>query len=346
MNWVIKNQKIFNYSIKNKNWRKTKMKYLITGIAGFVGPHLANLLVNEGHDVIGLMHHKEKKKNVKEIMPEDVFNKVEFIKGDITSQSDMENLIKEHNFDGVFHLAAQSNIPISIKNPRMTHETNVNGTYNIVDAIANYSPKTRLLFCSTSDVYGSIPEDKGAINEDFHLKPSNPYSVSKAASDLYIRERAKSLKLNFFVVRSFSSTGPGRPENFAISSDAYQITRIKKGLQEPIIKVGDLKAKRTLMDVRDCVKAYYLLMEKAEPGEAYNVGGDNIYSIGELLDKMLDISGVKDVKKEINPDFIRSVDTPVQVCDNSKLKKVTGWEPKIPIEQTLKDLLDYCDKKV
>lgn len=324
------------------------MKYFVTGITGFVGPHMANLLAEEGHDVFGLVRDANgNEQDIRDVVSDKNYKKIEFLYGDLVDAHSIDRIFKEQKFDGVFHLGAQSHPPTSFVDPVGTFRTNANGTIHIADAIARYQPECKLMFCSTSEVYGCVPESAGKITEEFPIAPMNPYGVSKAAADLYIQERGRSLKLPFFITRAFSHSGPRRGKIFSISSDAYQLIRIKKGMQKPVISVGTLSSKRVVMDVRDCVKAYYALMYKFTPGEAYNVGGDDLLSMRELLDKMLDISGMKGkVEEWINPKFVRKIDIPVQVCDTQKCRKLTGWEPKISIDQMLTDLLDYWDKKI
>lgn len=324
------------------------MKYLITGITGFVGPHLANLLVGDGHDVVGLVRESQgREQDIRDIVPDAVYTKLGFVYGDLTHLRSLDRIFKDDRFDGVFHLAAQSHPPTSFLDPYDTFNINATGTVNLAEAMATYQPTSKLMFCSTSEVYGASPESAGEISEAFPLEPMNPYAVSKAAADLYVRERAISKKLPFFVSRAFSHTGPRRGRNFSISSDAYQIARIKKGLQEPVINVGTLSSKRVIMDVRDCARAYYLLMQKFTPGEAYNVGGEGLHSIGEVLDMMLELRGLTGkVEKRVDPKLVRPIDIPVQICDTQKLRKLTGWKPTIPLKKTLEDLLAYWDAKI
>lgn len=324
------------------------MKYLITGITGFAGPHLANLLIKEKHEVYGLVRSSNGMEvDILDVVPDKNYNQIKFLYGDLISRTLIDSVFKNNHFDGVFHLAAQSHPPTSFIDPRGTFEANAIGTINIVEAIAEYQPSCKLMFCSTSEVYGAPAESDGPISEKFPIDPVNPYGVSKAAADIYVRERAKSLELPFFVTRAFSHTGPRRGKNFSISSDAYQIVRIKKGYQDPVINVGTLSSKRVVMDVTDCVMAYYLLMQNFSSGEAYNVGGDEPYSIGEILDKMLvmeDLMGK--VEKRVDPKLVRPIDIPVQICDTSKCRNLTGWAPKVPIEQILRNLLDYWYAKI
>ncbi len=323
-------------------------KYLITGITGFVGPNLANLLVKNGHNVYGLVRSSNgREDDIREIVPDDIYSTIQFLYGDITDFHAMERIFKNWQFDGVFHLAAQSHPPTSFLDPRGTFEANTLGTINLAEAIARYQPRCKLMFCSTSEVYGVPPESAGPIDEDFSIAPINPYGVSKAAADLYIRERAKSEKLPFFATRAFSHTGERRGRRFSVSSDAYQIIRIKKGYQEPIINVGTLSSKRMVMDVRDCVVAYYLLMQEFSSGEVYNVGGNVLYAIGQLLDIMLEMEGlVGKVEKRIDQKLIRPIDIPVQICNSEKCRNLTGWQPKIDIKTTLQDLLAYWKQKI
>lgn len=333
-------------------------KYLVTGITGFAGPHLAELLVKNQNEVYGLVRATNARENdIRDILPDNIYSKINFLYGDLTDSASIDRLFQSQKFDGVFHLAAQSHPPTSFKDPEGTYRANVNGTKNILESIKKYQRDCALMFCSTSEVYGAVPEDNGPIKETQPMRPINPYGASKAISDIEVLAAANIKCAPFdipsFVTRAFSHTGPRRGKNFSISSDAYQIARIKKGLGEKVISVGTLSSRRAVIDVRDCVKAYFQLMEKAVDrdrgviGEAFNVGGDEVYSIGGLLDKMLDISGLREkVEKRVNPEFVRKIDIPVQVPDSTKLREITGWKPLIPIETTLSDLLDYWYKKI
>lgn len=324
------------------------MKYLITGITGFVGPHLANLLLEAGHEVWGLSRAGNgRETDIRDIVPDEKFKVIRFLFGDLTHPDSLVKAMRTTAFDGVFHLAAQSHPPISFAEPRLTFEVNAMGTINLVEALLQTRPECRLMFCSTSEVYGVGGSDGAPISENYAIAPMNPYGVSKASADLYVRERAASVKAQFYVTRAFSHTGPRRGRIFSISSDAYQIIRIKKGLQEPIVKVGNLSSRRAICDVRDIVRAYAFLMDKIDPGQAYNVGGDVVYSIGDLLDRMLVIAGLKGkVQLQPDPTLIRPIDIPVQVCDSRKCRSRTEWKPEISIETTLTDLLTYWEKKI
>jgi len=324
------------------------MRYLITGITGFVGPHLANLLVQEGHQVHGFLRASNgREDDIRDVVSDGTFQALQFFYGDLTDYDSVVRVLKETKYDGVFHLAAQSHPPTSFIDPRGTFLANAVGTMNLAEALRALQPECRMMCCSTSEVYGAPTEEQGSIHEGFPLQPVNPYGVSKAAADMYVLERAASHKLPFFVTRAFSHTGPRRGRRFSIASDAYQIVRILKKFQEPEIRVGTLSSKRVVMDVRDCCRAYYLLMQRAEPGQAYNVGGDELFTIGQLLDMMLEMTGLKGrVKLTVDPALVRPIDIPVQICDTRKCRQLTGWKPQIPIQQTLRDLLDYYMRKI
>jgi GDP-4-dehydro-6-deoxy-D-mannose reductase len=324
------------------------MRFLITGITGFVGPHLANLLVEQGHEVCGFVRAANgREDDIRDVVCDKNFERLQFVYGDLVDFDSVTRVLTDAQFDGVFHLAAQSHPPTSFVDPRGTFLTNAAGTVNLAEAIRTRQPACRLLDCSTSEVYGAPTEAQGPIDEAFPISPVNPYGVSKAAAELYVRERAASLGLPFFVTRAFSHTGPRRGRRFSIASDAYQIVRVLKGYQEPVIRVGTLSSKRVVMDVRDCCVAYALLMRKAASGEAYNVGGDTLFTIGGLLDIMLEISGLKGrVELRVDPKLVRPIDIPVQICDSRKCRGLTGWKPVIPIRQTLQDLLDYYSRKI
>lgn len=335
------------------------MKYLVTGITGFAGPNLANLLIKQDDEVWGLIRSSNgREQDIRDIVPDEIFSKIHFVYGDLTKKQDMNRVFEENKFDGVFHLAAQSHPPTSFIDPEGTMITNVQGTRNIMDAISKYQRTCAFMFCSTSEVYGIVPEDEMPIKESCVIKPVNPYGLSKAIADIEVLGRAnikaEPYNLRFFVTRAFSHTGLRRGNKFSISSDAYQLVRIKKGLQEPTISVGTLSSKRVVMDARDCVRAYILLMERAIKGdekvigEAFNVGGDELFTMGGLLDCMIKITSLEGkINKLVDPKFVRKIDIPTQIPDSTKLRELTSWKPEISIvNKTLPDILNYWDKKI
>lgn len=324
------------------------MKYLITGITGFAGPHLANLLIEEGHEVYGLVRGSNgMETDILDIVPEENYNKIKFLYSDLNNLRTLTNIFKETEFDGVFHLAAQSHPPTSFLDPLGTFEANIMGTANIIQVIQDYQPSCKLMFCSTSEVYGNEGANQKMLKETGTLLPANPYGASKVASDLYLQERMINGGVNGFITRAFSHTGPRRGKNFSISCDAYQIAKMMLGKQDKKLSVGNLETVRVVIDVRDCVKAYYLLMqEDGSNGQVFNVCGDTPRKMQYYTDELIKISGLEDVEQWINPKYYRPIDIDYQHGDTSKLKSLTSWEPEIPINTTLNDLLSYWIKKL
>lgn len=321
--------------------------YLITGITGFVGPHLAKLLLKKGHRVSGLIRGSNgRQADLLDVMTSKEITDINWVFGDLKELETVKKIFNENQFDGTFHLAAQSHPPTSFSFPVETFKTNAIGTVYLIDAI-KHQKNCSLMLCSTSEVYGDACKDTGVLKEDMPLTPRNPYGASKAAADIYVQERCKNGFLNGFITRAFSHTGPRRGRNFSISCDAYHLALIKRRLMKKILPVGNLKTKRIVVDVRDIVRAYYLLMQNYKNGEAYNVCGpsNTLQEMEFFTDKLIDISGL-DVKKERDKRFYRPIDIQVQIADMTKLHNTINWKPEIPIEQTLKDLFGYWMKKI
>ena len=324
------------------------MKFLITGITGFAGPHLANLLHSKGHEVYGLIRSTNGRENdIRDVVSDEVYRDITFLYSDLKNYRVLQNVFKTYQFDGVFHLAAQSHPPSSFVDPLGTFEENIIGSANLIQAITDHQPDCKLMFCSTSEVYGNIGSDGRKIHWDDTLFPANPYGASKAATDLYMQERIENKKLKGYITRAFSHTGPRRGKNFSISSDAFQIARIMKGLQDPILKVGNLESVRVVIDVRDTVNAYYLAMMNSEVnGQVFNVCGDVPFKMRFFTEKLIEISGLKDVIQEVCPNLYRPIDIHYQHGDSENLVQLTGWQPEYTIDQTLGDLLKYWYDKI
>ncbi|MCP3968241.1 MAG: NAD-dependent epimerase/dehydratase family protein [Lentisphaerae bacterium] len=306
------------------------MRFLITGGRGFAAPHLRDRLIADGHSAYAT--HT-----------------------DVTIKGGLFKLIKQSKIDGIFNLAAKTHPPTSFDEPEKYFSVNCTGVINIIQAITKYHPHAVLMQCSTSEVYGIHPEGTH-ISENTPCIPPNPYAVGKYAADLYIQERCTNGMLKAFITRAFSHTGPGRPPNYSISSDAIQIAKILKRNAEPVIKVGNLKCKRVVMDVRDVVGVYANLMYKylgqgstsgvSMNGQVYNIGGDNLHSIGFYLYKMLSMYGLRDIEVKVDPLLFRKFDIPVQYPDSNKVRKLLGWKPNCNMNKTLKDLVEYWKERV
>jgi GDPmannose 4,6-dehydratase len=323
------------------------MKYLITGITGFAGPHLAKLLLKEGHEVHGIVRTANgREMDLVDIMSIKEIESIKFHYVDLKDYIGVQKVLSE-NFDGVFHLAAQSHPPTSFINPIMTWNDNVSATMNLITLLENTN--TKLMFCSTSEVYGDTGKDVGLLKVDSKILPSNPYGASKAAIDLYLQERFANGKVKGFITRAFSHTGPRRGKIFSISSDAYQIAKMELGLQEKVLKIGNLETERVVIDVRDCVNAYYMLMitDKSN-GKVYNVCGEEVNKMQYYTDCLIKASSFnyEEVEQKIYKPFYRDIDIQIQIGDISNLKKDTNWKPTISLEQTMQDLLTYWVNKL
>ena len=324
------------------------MKFLITGITGFAGPHLANLLHQNGHEIYGLIRRTNgMESDIRDVVKDEVYNSITFIYGDICNYRSMRKVFEETKFDGVFHLAAQSHPPTSFIDPIGTMEINVIGSSNIIQVIQDHQPDCKLMFCSTSEVYGNVGQDGRKIHWNDTIFPANPYGASKSATDLYLQERINNGFVKGFITRAFSHTGPRRGRIFSISSDAYQIARMMKGLQEPTLKVGNLDTTRVVMDVRDTVRAYYLAMINPEVNNhIFNICGDTPRKMQFFTDKLIEISELKNVKQEIYEPFWRPHEIYYQHGDSTNLVELTGFKEEYDIETTLKDLLVYWYNKI
>ena len=324
------------------------MKFLITGITGFAGPNMANLLIKEGHEVYGLVRHSNgRETDILDIVPHNNFECIKFVRADLTNLRSLQQVFKENKFDGVFHLAAQSHPPTSFKDPIGTMQENVIGTANLIQCIEDHQPTCKLMFCSTSEVYGNVGIDGRKIKITDALMPANPYGASKAATDLYLQERFINNKITGFITRAFSHTGPRRGKTFSISSDAYQVASMMLGKQNNKLRVGNLSTVRVVLDVRDIVNAYYkLMMTDKSNGKIFNIGGDVPREMGFYTDKLIEFSGLTNVEKIIDPLIYRPYDIQYQWGDISELLEITDWKQTYTIDQTIQDLLNYWVKKL
>jgi GDP-4-dehydro-6-deoxy-D-mannose reductase len=324
------------------------MKYLITGITGFAGPHLVNVLHSEGHEIYGLVRGSNgMETDILDIVSDEVFSKITFLYSDLKNFRTLTNIFKNNKFDGVFHLAAQSHPPTSFTDPIGTFETNVMGSVNLIQAILDNQPDCKLMFCSSVEVYGNEGSDQRNIKENNVILPANPYGATKAAIDVYLQERMENKQINAFITRAFCHSGPRRGKTFSISSDAYQIARMMKGTQEKVLKIGNLDTTRVVMDVRDIVMGYYLLMiNDKSSGEVFNISGDTPRKMRYYADKLKELSGLTDIKEEIEPKFWREIDIDYQMGNDEKFRKLTGYKNKYDIDTTMQDLLNYWLKKL
>jgi len=310
------------------------MKVLITGITGFVGSHLAEYLLSEGHEIYGIVRWRSKTENIDNIKDE-----LKLVNADIRDGYSLQKVFREVKPDYCFHLAAQSFVLESWNSPLETLSTNILGTVNVLEAVRLNSMDCITIVAGSSEEYGLVYPNETPIKEDNPLRPMSPYGVSKVAVDKLGILYHMSYKLPIIVTRSFNTTGPRRGEVFATSTFAKQIAEIEKG-KEPVIYVGNLEAERDWTDVRDAVKAYWLAATKCKAGEVYNICSEEAVSIRDMLDMLLDMTNIK-IEVKQDPSRMRPSDVPILLGNCGKFKVITGWEPKILFEKTLEDLLDY-----
>lgn len=263
---------------------------------------------------------------------------------DIRDAATLEKYISDISPDYVVHLAAQSTVPESFKNPLETIQINFLGTFNLLIALRKAGFKGRMLYISSGQVYGMVPEKDLPVNEERPLKPVSPYAVSKVASESLCYQWSQSEKFEIVIARPFNHIGIGQSERFAIPSFAKQIVEIKQGVKKPILRVGDLSTKRDFADVRDVVKAYKLLLEKGKNGESYNVSSGQAVSMDFILSEMLKIANISS-KIEQDPERLRVTDQAYISGSFEKILKDTGWKPEINIQTTLKDILKHIEQK-
>jgi GDP-4-dehydro-6-deoxy-D-mannose reductase len=317
------------------------MKVLITGITGFVGSHMADYLLAKGNiEVWGTMRWRSRMENIEHIK-----DKVKLIECELTDPFSVSSAIKKIRPDKIFHLAAQSFVPASWHAPMATLALNTNAELNIFEAVKDLGLKTWIQLAGSSEEYGMVYPNETPIKETNPLRPLSPYGVSKVTQDMLGYQYAMSYKMNIVRTRGFNHTGPRRGDVFVESNFAKQIALIEKKKQEPTIFVGNLDARRDYTDVRDMVRAYFLATEKCKPGEEYNICQGKDWSIREMLDMLLSYSNLK---VNIKPDEsrMRPSDVMILLGDHSKFTQATGWNPEIPFETTLRDLLNYWRERV
>ncbi len=315
------------------------MKVLITGIAGFVGSHLAELLLKRSDELFGICLPGESLENVYKIRPN-----LHLSDCDITQFDQLSRLVKRINPDQVYHLAALSSVGDSFLSPLETIGNNIRGTLYLLEVVRKLKRSIKVLVVASSDIYGKVLPKAMPITEATPLLPVSPYGVSKAACDLLAYQYFKSYGVYVIRARAFNHTGPRQRPGFVVPDFASQIARIEAGLLPPILRVGNLSSRRDISDVRDVVRAYASLMRKGKAGEAYNICSQRAYSIKNLLNTLRSLSKRK-IKVEVDEEKNRPAEIPILLGDNSKIRKTTGWRPRIPLEKTLKDTLDFWRAK-
>jgi GDP-4-dehydro-6-deoxy-D-mannose reductase len=315
-------------------------KVFITGIAGFVGSHLSELLLSRGYEVYGLLRARSKTDHI-----ESIITKLHLVDADILDTHSLYATVSRIKPDYIFHLAAQSFVPTSWVSPSVTLETNIVGSTNLFEAVRMAGIDPVIQIACSSEEYGLVHPDELPIKETNPLRPLSPYAVSKVAMDYLGYQYFQSYKVRIVRTRGFNHTGPRRGDTFAESNFAKQIALIEKGKQEPVIHVGNLDASRDYTDVRDMVKAYLLAVEKCDPGDVYNICTGSAIKIGDMLKMLLSMTKTK-VEIRPDPERMRPSDVPVLLGDNTKFVSKTGWVREIPFKKTMEDLLNYWRNRV
>ena len=315
-------------------------KVLITGIAGFAGSHLAELLLSKGFEVHGMRRPRTKMDHI-----ESIANRLHLTDADLLDSHSLYSTISRIKPDYIFHLAAQSFVPTSWVSPSVTLEVNIVGSANLFEAVRQASIDPVIQIACSSEEYGMVYDNELPIKETNPLRPLSPYAVSKVAMDYLGYQYHQSYNVRVIRTRGFNHTGPRRGDTFAESNFAKQIALIEKGKQEPVVHVGKVEAKRDYTDVRDMVKGYLLAAEKCDPGDVYNICTGNAVKIADVLALLLSYSKIK-VEIKPDPDRMRPSDVPILLGDNSKFVAKTDWKPEIAFEKTMEDLLNYWRERV
>jgi GDP-4-dehydro-6-deoxy-D-mannose reductase len=310
------------------------LKALITGISGFVGSYLAeHLLESTDWEVAGTVFGPYA--NIA-----DLCGTLELYPAELSRLDVVTFVLEQARPHILFHLAAQPLVSASRRDPWGTLETNIRMQLNVLEAVAQMSPDCRVLVVGSSEEYGLVSPEDLPIDEETPLRPLSPYAISKVAQDLLGLQYHLTHGLHVVRVRPFNHIGPRQRLGFVAPDFASQIAAAELGLQPPVIRVGNLEARRDFSDVRDIVRAYVSLITAGEPGEVYNAGAGESHAIQEVLDTLLAMSETT-IEIQEDPARMRPSEVPEVVCDPSRIRQKIGWETEIPFEQSLKDVLAY-----
>lgn len=310
------------------------MKAFITGIGGFAGQFLTRFLLSHGVEVSGAL-----RPTGEALAPE--LKQVKTYTLDILDAAEVDRAMLAASPDLIFHLAAQANVPLAWQDPEDTYRINVIGQLHVLEAARKLPTMPRVLVISSNEVYGP-PEGPHELplRETNPMRPTNPYAVSKVTQDMMAYQYFKAFGMPVIRARPFNHIGPNQTDAYVAAAFARQVAEAEAGVREPVVRVGNLEALRDFSDVRDIVRGYYLAITKGVPGEAYNLGSGKAISIRSILDYFVSHSTIP-ISVEPDPARMRPVDVPCVYADCSKIRAATGWEPMIPLEQTLSDVLEY-----
>jgi GDP-4-dehydro-6-deoxy-D-mannose reductase len=310
------------------------LRIFISGATGFVGYHLIDFLSSSEHTIYGTSFPHRPPPSEKNI---------DFL--DVRKEEEVFRIIEKTKPHWIFHFAAVSNVRHSWEMRKETLETNLMGTFFFFEAVRKFCPESRFLFISSSDIYGGMSPEEELLKEENSFHVLSPYSFSKVSGELLSRFYNQVEELDVLIARPFPHTGPGQSPDFVCSDWARQIARIEANLAQPVIRVGNVEVKRDFSDVRDVVKAYFLLLKKGKRGEAYNVCSEKGVSLRKIIDLLLSSSS-PGIAVEADPKKFRKAEIPVLIGSSQKIRKDTEWKPEIPLEKTLLDLLEYWRKRI
>lgn len=310
------------------------MRAFITGVTGFVGPYLARLLIRNGAEVAGL-GVLPRTAEVRPPMPDGV----RLIEADIRDQGSLLRALRETLPDEVYHLAGISHVPTSFENPRETYEVNVGGVLNLLESLRVLGLHSRILNVSTAHVYGSVESGPGGVDERAPIHVNTPYATSKFMGEVLAKHYWETFGLETMTLRPFNHIGPGQTSSFVCSEFARQIALMRQGKVPSILRTGNLEPERDFTDVRDVVEAYWTVARQGVPGETYNVASGVPHRIGEIVELLADIAGIK-VVAETEHTKVRTAEI-MRLCGNSSKLRALGWEPRICLKESLADLFDY-----
>ncbi len=308
---------------------------LVTGCNGFVGRALVERLTAGGYEVWGADRSE----------PGSDFRGKTCYTGDLVDPAFVARVIDESRPTCIVHLAAQASVRRSFDDPVETLEDNTRPALNVLSHLRTIDSRARVLLIGSADEYGTVDASELPLRESTPPNPESPYALAKSIQNQYGRMFARFYGLDAVMTRSFNHTGPGQREAFVLSSFAKQVAGIRRGVMSEMIEVGNLDVKRDFLDVRDVCDAYVVLIKKGRTGETYNICSGKSYRIGDLLRQMCDIAGVQ-VTIRVDSKRLRPVDMPELRGDPTKMTQHTGWAPKLPIEATLKALLDDWDARM
>jgi len=305
------------------------MKAMIIGAAGFVGSYLTEAVRRDMSCEITVTKLAHEKADIPDVKVIDL---------DILDSDRFFEVLSAEKPDYIFHLAAQSSVALSWKNPELTVEVNIIGALNLLNAIRRLDCNPRVLMVGSGEEYGRVTDVP--VTEGCVLKPGNMYAVTKACQNMMSTLYSQAYGLQLIMTRSFNHIGPRQMPQFVVADFCSQVVKIEKGLQEPVIRVGNLSAKRDFTDVRDVVSAYCRLIQYGKAGETYNVGSGHAIAVDDILKEILSQSDAE-IEVEIDPAKLRPVDIPIIEADTSKLFNDTGWKPTLSLHDTISDTLDY-----